>query len=241
VTLDRHLEWDGCFNVRDLGGLPVADGRTIRRGALVRGDKVSGLTAAGWSALEAHGIRTIVDLRDPTEYGVDVAPRPAGVTTVSAPLEDRTDVEFWERWRPLSVTPLYYRPVLERRPERVAAIVAAVAEAGPGGVLVHCAAGRDRTGLVTLVLLALLGVPAETIAADYALSAERLRLRSLAQGREDEDVAAQELLLRANTSARAEILATLAALDAATYLGAAGLRPEHVEAIQARFLGEPGT
>ena len=94
MTSDRHLDWDGCFNVRDLGGLPIADGRAVRRGALVRADKVSGLSAAGWSTLVEHGVRTIVDLRDPSEYQPDLAPRPSILTTVAAPLEDQTDTAF---------------------------------------------------------------------------------------------------------------------------------------------------
>ena len=239
MAVGRHLDWDGCYNVRDLGGLRAAGGRPIRRGAVVRSDAVSRLTAAGWSALHAHGVRTIVNLRDPTEYEPDVAPRPAGLTTLTLPLEDRSDAEFWRQWRDLSSTPLYYRPFLHHRPERVAAVFAAIAEASPGGVLLHCAAGRDRTGLIALVLLTLVGVSPEEIAADHALSAERLRLRSVHLGRVDEDIRAQELLRAANTSARAEILATLASFDPADYLRAAGLGDDRLAAVRTRLLGAP--
>jgi len=240
VAADRHLEWDGCFNVRDLGGLLAADGRPIRRGAVVRGDSAQRLTAAGWSSLLAHGVRTIVDLRDPDEYVADAAPRSADLTTVRVPLEDRTDAAFWEQWRRISGTPLYYQAFLERWPERFAAVFAAIAEAGPGGMLVHCAAGRDRTGLVTLLLLALVGVSHEEIAADYALSIDRLRMRSAHQGCPDEDIAAQEHLKRASTSTRAAILATLAALDVPAYLRAGGLRPDQEAAVRARLFAAPG-
>jgi protein-tyrosine phosphatase len=239
VTVDRHLVWDGCFNVRDLGGLPTMDGRLIRRGAIVRGDSANRLTAAGWSALRAHGVRTVVDLRDPDEYVADAVPRAADLMTVELPLEDRTDAAFWQQWRHLSGTPLYYRAFLDRWPERFAAVFAAIAEAGPGGVLVHCAAGRDRTGLVTLLLLALLGVSPDEIAADYALSAERLRLRFASEGRADEDVAAQEHLRKASTSTRAAILTTLAGLDAPAYLRAGGLRPDQQATIIRRLLEAP--
>ena len=239
MTVERHLGWDGCWNVRDLGGLTTADGRVIRQGALVRGDSAHRLTPAGWSALRAHGVRTVVDLRDPTERTGNAAPRPTDLTTVELPLEDRTDDAFWERWRHLSGTPLYYRAFLDQWPERFAAVVAAIAEAGPGGVLIHCAAGRDRTGLVTLVLLALLGVPPEEIAADYALSADRLRLRFAAEGREDEDLATQAHLRQANTSARQTILALLTAFDAAAYLRDGGLRPDQQAALIRRLLDAP--
>ena len=92
VSAERHLEWDGCFNVRDLGGLPTSDGWIIRRGAIVRADKLSGLTVGGWSALAARGIRTVIDLRDATECQPDIAPRPVDLTTRSHPLEDPADV-----------------------------------------------------------------------------------------------------------------------------------------------------
>lgn len=60
----RHLNWDGCFNIRDLGGLRAAGGARTRFGTIVRADEVTRLTAAGWAALYEYGIRTRVDLRD---------------------------------------------------------------------------------------------------------------------------------------------------------------------------------
>ena len=143
----RQLDWDGCFNVRDLGGLRTADGRAVRRGALVRADALERLTAAGWRALEAHGVRTVVDLRNADEIGADAAPRPAGLTTVRLALDRIEDREFWDRWSngPVFGTPLYYRPHLDRFAHASAAVVAAIAHAAPGGVAYHCAGGRDRT------------------------------------------------------------------------------------------------
>jgi protein tyrosine/serine phosphatase len=194
------------------------------------------LTTDGWSALVAHGVRTVIDLRDPTECQPDAAPRPADLTTLSLPLEDQTDVAFWERWRPVSGTPLYYRAFLEHAQRRIAAVLAAIAEAEPGGVVVHCAAGRDRTGLVMLVLLAALSVPPDAIIADYALSAERLRRRSEHQGRADEDMAAQAHLRRANTTAVAELTSVLASLDVEAYLRAGGFTDAQLAALRARLL-----
>jgi len=240
VTIDRHLDWEGCFNVRDLGGLRAAGGRVVRHGAVVRGDQANRLTAAGWTALQAHGVRTIVDIRDPTERKPDAAPRPVELVTVELPLEDQTDTAFWEQWRRFSCTPLYYRAFLGHAQAQMAAIFAAIAEAEPGGVLIHCGAGRDRTGLVMLVLLALLGVSPEEIAADHALSAERLRALFAQEGREDEDLRAQEQLREASTTARAEILSILEGFDAAAYLRAGGLREDQLAAIRNRLLEGPG-
>ena len=117
---DRHLDWEGCFNVRDLGGLPTTDGRVTRRGAVIRADTLDGLTAAGWAALVAHGVRTVVDLRNDDERGADAAPRPASITTVRVALDASEDREFWDVWArgPQFGTPLYYRPHLDRFPER---------------------------------------------------------------------------------------------------------------------------
>jgi protein-tyrosine phosphatase len=169
--MERHLSWDGCSNVRDLGGL----GR-IRRGALVRADALQQLSAEGWRALDRHGIRTVVDLRNPDEIGEDAAPRPPGVTTIRIPLDGMRDTEFWSQWldRPEFGTPHYYGPWLERFPDRASRTLAAIARARPGGVAYHCGIGRDRTGLVTMLLLAALDVAPEAAAEDYALSAGRV-------------------------------------------------------------------
>ena len=169
--MERHLSWDGCINVRDLGGL----GR-IRHGALVRADALQQLSAEGWRALERHGVRTVIDLRNPDEIGEDAAPRPPGLTTIRIPLDGMEDTEFWDVWmhRPEFGTPHYYGPWLERFPDRARHVLSEIAGAEPGGVAIHCVGGKDRTGLVTMLVLAAAGVPAEDAAEDYALSLERL-------------------------------------------------------------------
>jgi len=83
----RDLTWDGCFNVRELGGLPTSAGRQIRHGALVRSDSIDNLTATGWAALQADGVMTVVDLRNDDERAADRSPRPRGLTTVHVPLD----------------------------------------------------------------------------------------------------------------------------------------------------------
>ncbi|MEV6137995.1 tyrosine-protein phosphatase [Nocardia sp. NPDC051990] len=88
------------------------------------------------------------------------------------PLDDKSDPEFWEyleRER-LSGTPRFFRPFLERKPERCVAVVRAMARAQEGGVLFRCGLGRDRTGLIALLLLALVDAEPSAIAEDYTLS-----------------------------------------------------------------------
>jgi protein tyrosine/serine phosphatase len=221
VEVERRLEWDGCRNVRDLGGLRTAGGRVVRRGAVVRADGLDRLAAAGWDALLAHGVRTVVDLRNDDEIGRDAAPRPVEVETVRLPLDGVHDREFWDVWSvtPAFGTPAYYAPWLARFPERAVTAVRAVAHAAPGGVVVHCGLGRDRAGLVTLLLLTLLGVPADVIAADHALSGED----------DDEAVAwyAAEGTSR-EASVEAAVLAAAVAL--------AGLGSDDLGALRARML-----
>jgi protein tyrosine/serine phosphatase len=225
VVIDRRLIWDGCNNVRDLGGLRTSNGRVTRRGAVVRSDNPAQLTAAGWAALYAHGIRTIISLRTDgqIEDVPDTAPRPPDLTTVQVAVEDLTDAAFVQQWvvSALWCTPLYYRDALTRWPERHVAALAAVAQARPGGVLIHCRRGNDRTGIIAMLLLALVGVAPADIAADYELSADPDR---------------DELLAREHTSARDTILSTLAGLNVEAYLRAGGLRQVDLSAIRTRLL-----
>jgi protein-tyrosine phosphatase len=233
------LDWEGCFNVRDLGGLDASGGRKTRWGAVVRADSVEQLTAAGWAALSHHGVRTVIDLRNDDERAQDVAPRPSGVTTIHVPLDGADDREFWDVWDsgPQFGTPLYYRPHLDRLPERSVAVVEAIARAEPGGVVFHCVGGRDRAGQIAMLVLALVGVAPEDIAADYALSAERLRARAAARGEEDECSLLDAFLAGQGTSARDVILGLLAELDVGAHLRAGGLRNADLAAVRARLLG----
>lgn len=240
---DRHLSWDGCFNARDLGDLPTADGGRTRPGAVVRSDSVHSLTAAGWAALEAHGVRTVVDLRNDNELARDVADRPPGLTTIRVPIDDAADTAFWQAlWDDgLDGSPLYFRPFLARKAQRCAAAVAAVADAAPGGVLVHCVGGRDRTGLVSMLLLALVGVDPDHIADDYELSRHRLAPAWSAWGVPDQQPEIDAALARHGTSARDALLGTLVDVDIEELLRKAGLSGEHVSALHARLVEPPVT
>jgi protein-tyrosine phosphatase len=181
----RDLTWDGCLNVRDLGGHPTEDGQKTRFGSVVRADSVSQLTPGGWAALVDYGVRTVIDLRGDHEREED-PPRELPVEVRHVPFMEANEEEWeeigaeLERLDELPVvdaTREAYLIFLERFKPNVGAAVRAVAEAPEGGVVVHCVGGKDRTGLLTALLLHLAGVPIEEIAADYALSEERLRPR----------------------------------------------------------------
>jgi len=237
--VDRTLHWDGCHNTRDLGSLPLAGGGRTRRGALVRSDALQDLTAAGWAALLDHGVRTVVDLRNDDERGPDAAPRPPQITTVHVPLDVSEDREFWDVWEtgPQFGTPLYYRPHLERFPQRNAEVLRGIARAGPGGVAFHCQGGRDRAGQVTLLVLTLAGVPGPQIAADYLLREERLRAKYAAAGEPDQGPMLAAHLAQQGTTAGEALLAVLDGLDLEAHLrDAGGLDPADVTALRARLV-----
>jgi protein-tyrosine phosphatase len=115
--------------------------------------------------------------------------------------------------------------------------VAAIARAEPGGVLVHCTGGRDRTGLISLLLLALARVLAEDIVSDYELSNARLPPFWEARGWDDQRPIIEEILKRKNTSARALLLDLLATLDTDAYLRSGGLGDDDLVAVRDRPLG----
>ena len=184
---ERDLVWDGCLNVRDLGGHPTTDGGETRFGAVVRSDSVRQLSDAGWEALVAHGIRTVVDLRGDHEREED-PPAELPVDVVHVPFSEKNAAEGEETLQELEAVVAaasdletqrrdVYLFFLERFKQNVGAGVRAVAHAPEGGVVVHCAGGKDRTGMMTAFLLHVAGVSEDEIAADYALSEERLRPR----------------------------------------------------------------
>jgi protein-tyrosine phosphatase len=234
----RHLDWDGCFNVRDLGGLPAAGGMVTRRGALVRADALDRLSTAGWRALAEHGVRTVVDLRDDAEQRPDSAPRPPSVATLRVPLGRLPEAEVRARWGddPVFATPLYYGEYVDRFPAALAAAVRGFAHAAPGGVAVHCSGGRDRTGLVTLAILTVAGVGPEDVVADYLLSAARQPARFAALGVPDPAPVIEAYLQREGTTAEAATRAFLHEVDIVARLRDAGLTDSDVAAVRARTL-----
>lgn len=239
LTELRHLPWDGCFNARDLGGLPTEDGHEIRWGGVVRADSLDELSPEGWAALHEHGVRTVIDLRNDGERMPDSSPRPSDITTLHLPLDNIEDEEFWGYWGSgyQFGTPLFYLPHVERFPERSARVLAAIAQAPPGGVVFHCSIGRDRTGLVAILLLSLLGVGTEHIVADYALTEDRLGPLFAHRGQEDSGPAIQEFLAARGTSTAGIIRSFLDSVDRDTWMREGGLSEADLTALRARLLG----
>ncbi|WP_062077246.1 tyrosine-protein phosphatase [Demequina globuliformis] len=178
----RDLDWDGLRNVRDLGGLPTPLSRTGTTvvGRIARGPRRELMTTAGWSAAGQWGLRSIVDLRAEVESGRREgdpdAHVPGDVSITRAPTEDWDDPQFREVCLPVLDSPEYWQHNVRILPDLVRATLEAIAASTPG-VLVHCSAGRDRTGMVAALLLANAGVAPADILADYGDS-----VRAMATG-----------------------------------------------------------
>jgi protein-tyrosine phosphatase len=175
---ERRLAWDACLNIRDLGGYPAGPGRTRWR-AMLRGDTLTRLSESGCVSLWEYGVRTVIDLRSSHEVAAAPHPATAGGRQSAPgyqliPLLDEYDAEGAAQIAAIRTLAELYEIILSRYGDRIAAVMRAIAEAPPGGVLFHCHAGKDRTGLIAMFLLAIAGVPEEIIVGDYAVSERHL-------------------------------------------------------------------
>lgn len=181
----RWLDVPGAYNVRDLGGYRTADGKTTRWRAFLRADSLHNLSDSARTGLIDYGVRTVIDLRRTFE-------------TVETPnvLAGMEDVEYihmnmigdtnppgydspppGEEW-----TANTYRVILDQRQGVISETLVKLADSVGHAAMYHCAAGTDRTGIISALLLGLADVPDGTIVDDYALSAHGLRRRYLAEG-----------------------------------------------------------
>ncbi|MET7422994.1 tyrosine-protein phosphatase [Dactylosporangium sp. NPDC005555] len=163
------LEWAGLRNARDLGGLPTRDGGAVRHGAVVRADSPHALTGDGVAALRAYGVTRIIDLRCADEATLRPNVLAEDPMYRLVPFTDPDDDPADELSDLAEIGDLY-RCRIAGDARRVVDAVAAVADAPPGAVLVHCQAGQDRTGMLVALLLRVAGVADDVIAADYAFS-----------------------------------------------------------------------
>jgi protein tyrosine/serine phosphatase len=220
---ERELAWEGCLNVRDLGGHLTEDGAETKYGAIVRADSIRQLTDTGWASAVDYGVRTVIDLRGDHEREAD-PPAELPVEVVHVPFME-TDEHGWEEIEAeveaaaeaapdvATATRDVYLIFLEHFKQNVAAGVRAVGRAPEGGVVVHCMGGKDRTGLLTALLLHLAGVDTEQIGADYALSEERLRPRHEAWFAEAETEVERERLRRISRTPAASMVGVFEELE----------------------------
>ncbi|MDT7707265.1 MAG: protein-tyrosine phosphatase [Pseudonocardiales bacterium] len=185
-----HLRAGATANLRDLGGVPTADGRVIGRGRVYRAEALvrpgAPTTCSIWDEADAEaygalGVRTVLDLRSAAEQerAPSAWPMATGADHVAVPIEEggEGDTDYVRQIREGTRTAFgvaemvgYYGLVLRNRPAEFGAALRVIARADRLPVLVHCAAGKDRTGLLVALLLETLGVPREVVVAEYALT-----------------------------------------------------------------------
>jgi protein-tyrosine phosphatase len=232
------LKFPALVNVRELGGHPTCDGATTRSRSLLRADDLAQLTNAGMQALADYGVRTVIDLRWPGE----VAARPHPVAAGNAHGVRYHHISLLAsdemQWASLSgacTKEMWKVAVLEHTRPQLKEVLDVIADAAAEPLLFHCVAGKDRTGLIAALLLALADVEPDAIAADYAASTSHL---------------ADAYLVRYSNLERAEILEALRCPEegvhnmleylaqyggAAGYLRAIGLSGAKIARLRARL------
>ena len=172
ALLDRSVAFQYVFNVRDLGGLPTVDGRTVRTGQVFRADGVHRLRGDDLDAARALGLRTVIDLRTDHEVGRGRFPHEEyPVAWHHLPVLRRiwSEDELVAGASAADFLRDRYLDMLVHGGDSIAQAIELVAAGAPA--LFHCAAGKDRTGVVAAIVLGLLDVSYDDIAADYHASA----------------------------------------------------------------------
>lgn len=245
----RFLPVEGAFNTRDVGGLPTEDGGWLREGVLLRSDTPQLMTPADVDLLvSTYAVRTVLDLRFAAESDREGIGRlaAADVRHVNVPIRtadrgvlpqmpgpERPAVE--EPW----MTSLrHYLGYFTAGPEQIVAAVRTLAGSAALPALVHCAAGKDRTGVVVGLTLSAVGVADADVAADFAASTRRLRevldrLRGLPSYGERIDLVPYEVH-QSNPETMLELLGWLRREHggAAAWLTANGVTKSELEALR---------
>ncbi len=181
--MKRIIEIPGAINLRDFGGYLTSDGRRVRSGVLFRSGMLAQLTADGQSALRDLGIGVICDLRRDEERSIEPTPFPAhDPLQVHVSIDPDHGVKLREvmQFDGLDLAGrIHYMTEINRELARVhtaeyARVFDALWSAGERGFLIHCAAGKDRTGFGVAAILFALGVPRDAVIDDYLLTNEAM-------------------------------------------------------------------
>lgn len=241
----RRLALPGTYNVRDLGGYPTAAGGATRYGVLYRGDSLHRLDDRGRAMLAEARVRTVIDLRDHDEREIyRSALTDHALRVVELPLHGDGDADHptSDDWN-LSDT---YVTLIEHRGPQFSAIAREIAAPGRLPALVHCMAGKDRTGVVAAVILSAVDVPEELVVSDFVASAaylgdayrEEATERCLARGL---DITLVPKVLAIDPAHIRRVLRTIDELHggAAAYLRDHGLHEEELRSLKEHLVEIP--
>jgi protein-tyrosine phosphatase len=243
MTLERQLNWNDCQNTRHLGGFKTENHRVTSALALVRSDNLTRLTLEGQNAVMNDGVTTVIDLRFQEELEKQANPFAArdDMNYLHLPLMTTAQTQAIEAVRAATTTQEAYRATLEGFGDNIAVIVKAIAESPMGRVVLHCSAGKDRTGLMTALALSAVGVSKQDIADDYALTNVFLQAsydQELSQitDLEERQKTAEDLWIKSEY-----MLETLDFIEqhygsTNAYLQSCGVPPETLEKLKTRLL-----
>ncbi len=243
---DRRLGFQGAFNFRDLGGYRTSDGRTIRWRTLYRADALHRLPDEELDQLAGLGVRAVLDLRTLAEIDHGrIRAEHLGITHLHLPV-------LGETWKPAELDPdaeagevlgQLYVDMLDVGAPALAGALRTLADPASVPAVFHCAAGKDRTGVLAALVLGLLGVDDETIVGDYALTASAMAelVERLKQDRPEALTAMNDqpsAYLATPPEAMVRFLGHLHREHGsmAGYVSEIGVEPEVVEALRANLV-----
>jgi protein-tyrosine phosphatase len=248
IEATRYVALESAFNFRDLGGYPAGDGRQTRWRSLFRSDGLHRLTESDLATMRRLGLRTVIDLRTGNEleergrFPVDA--HPVGYHHLSlmdviwdpaeAPADHEPATEFLLT---------KYIQMIDSASDRIAAAFEILATPGAQPAVFHCAAGKDRTGVLAGLLLSSLGVSDDDVVADYALTAQVMGLMLARWAAESKDTAETSAatpaaFMAADPEAMAGLLTLIRAEHGSTraYVQHLGVAPEVLAALDASLL-----
>ncbi len=237
-TSIRELTFEGSVNVRDLGGIRTQNGQPTKMKRIIRSDSVEAFTKNDWANIEDYGVRTVIDLRFKHEIKGDLFPRPERIKTVHISLDGGHDPPFWKKWRETGKwsTPLYYKAHLERFPEITTSVLSQIANCSTGAVLFHCASGRDRTGLITFILLCLANVSTLESAKDHSLSHKNLSKLYASKKEVDQKILIEKLLFNEGKNTQQIFDEILESIDIDNMLLENGLTRSELKALKNKLV-----
>ena len=209
----QRLHWPDLQNARDLGGLPTSDGGQVRSMALVRTDNHDRLTNEGMAMLRESGVKRIVDLRSNWEAEKYPSPFQLEPEYVNRPLLDEADEHSQTLVYRAKTNLEIYKVMLERYSGLIGKAVMEIANAPIGGVVIHCHACKDRTGLISALALSIAGVEPSVIAEDYAATDIYLAAHYAAELDAVKDDSTREYLRSFQNSSPEVMLETLGFLE----------------------------